>query len=87
VSVRAERNGDCATICVADEGPGVPEDFRPFLFHEYAHRNVDDGSSPQPGIGLGLAIVRRLAEAHGGEVWFRANEPRGAIFGIRLPLA
>ena len=87
IRVTAEDSGESVEIRVADEGTGVPPDFEPFLFDEYAHRPADGAAAPQPGTGLGLAIARQLAVAHGGAAWYEPNRPRGALFAVRLPLA
>ncbi|TQS43455.1 sensor histidine kinase [Cryptosporangium phraense] len=54
-----------AEVAVSDEGPGIPEADRPFVFDRF-YRSPRDRTLP--GSGLGLAIVRRVAEAHGGSV-------------------
>jgi signal transduction histidine kinase len=87
VIVEARPAEGFAEIRVRDEGEGVPDDFRERLFTEFAQRPLDQGSEPRAGTGLGLSIVRQLAIAQGGEAWYEPNEPRGAAFGVRLPLA
>jgi CheY-like chemotaxis protein len=72
-------------VTVADEGPGIHPDFLPFLFERF--RQQDSSTNRRHGgLGLGLAIVRRLVELHGGtvEAANRASPP-GAIFTVRLP--
>jgi signal transduction histidine kinase len=64
-----------------DHGPGIPEAQRDALFEPF--RSELDRSSA----GLGLAIVRALAEAHGGGVRYEPNRPRGACFRVWLPAA
>ncbi|HZB04038.1 MAG TPA: ATP-binding protein [Actinomycetota bacterium] len=66
-------------LLFVDHGPGIPRDQRPALFEPF--RAEHDPSS----IGLGLAIVRVLAEAHGGGVAYEPNEPNGARFRVWLP--
>lgn len=62
-----------------DQGPGVPEAQVSELFEPF--RTEDTTGS----VGLGLAIVRALAEAQGGEVSYQPNRPRGACFRVLLP--
>ena len=68
---------------VHDTGPGLPEDLGTNVFEPY----VRGRHSKQPGIGLGLATVRRMAEAHGGRVGVDSRPGRGACFWFELPRA
>ncbi|MHB8262694.1 MAG: sensor histidine kinase [Acidimicrobiales bacterium] len=73
-------------IEVSDSGPGFPADFLPYAFDRF--RRPDGARARQGGgAGLGLSIVRSIAEAHGG--WAKAEnlEPTGAKVSIALPLA
>jgi signal transduction histidine kinase len=81
VSVRAHAAGRSVRIEVSDTGPGVPPKVRPRLFEPY----VRGADSTIPGLGLGLATVRRLAEAHGGSVGMQPNEACGSVFWFELP--
>jgi signal transduction histidine kinase len=66
---------------VADSGSGIPTDLRPHLFEPYVR-----GDRGRPGLGLGLATVRRLVEAHHGTVGCRpARSGAGAVFWFELP--
>jgi signal transduction histidine kinase len=80
----AERAGQ-ALLEVSDRGPGVPPELRERVFERFARGGGD--SSTGSGSGLGLAIVRAVAEAHGGTVELSDAEGGGARFTIRLPLA
>jgi PAS domain S-box-containing protein len=86
VEVSLKRAGAHAEIIVADNGAGIKPDFLPHVFDHF--RQADSTSTRQHGgLGLGLAIVRRLVELHGGTVAAESEgEGRGAIFRIRLPL-
>jgi signal transduction histidine kinase len=85
VGVRAARDGKCVTITVEDRGPGIdPSDAAQLFDAFYRGRN----STAVPGAGLGLAIVRQIAIAHGGSVRLvRPTDRRrtGAAFTIELP--
>jgi signal transduction histidine kinase len=79
VQVAARREGATVVIDVEDDGAGVPEAVRGRLFEPLI-------TTKDHGNGLGLALVKRVAERHGGSV---AHEPRpggGARFSFRLPL-
>jgi signal transduction histidine kinase len=72
-------------VRVVDTGVGVPEAERGRVFD--AFYQVDQSSTREHGgAGLGLSIVKRLVEAHGGSIRVEANEPRGAVFVVKLPL-
>ncbi|HZG50908.1 MAG TPA: ATP-binding protein, partial [Pyrinomonadaceae bacterium] len=86
VEVRLERAGTQARISVTDTGEGVKAEFLPFVFDRF--RQADQTTTrTHGGLGLGLAIVRHLAELHGGTVGATsAGEGRGSTFEVRLPL-
>jgi two-component system, NarL family, sensor histidine kinase BarA len=72
-------------VRVMDHGIGIPPKERDRVFD--AFYQVDSGSTREyEGTGLGLSIVKRLVEAHGGKVWVSANEPKGSIFSLLLPV-
>ena len=83
VSVRGEDGSAC--LEVSDRGPGVPEELRDRVFERFARGGGDTGGGT--GSGLGLAIVRAVAEAHGGVVTLDDAEGGGARFVLRLPAA
>lgn len=84
VRVRARLDGRFAEIVVMDEGVGVEEDARATIFLPFSQ--ADEWRNR--GLGLGLSIVSRLVELHGGSVWVEsAGRNMGATFGVRLPLA
>jgi signal transduction histidine kinase len=66
-------------IRVADNGPGVPEKVRERIFQPFA------GSGRPGGAGLGLAIARELALAHGGDLALAETGSAGSVFELRLP--
>ena len=73
-------------ITVTDTGIGIPRDLVPRVFDLFA-RFHPQSESGQSGLGIGLALVRRLVEMHGGTVTAHSDGPgRGCEFVIRLPL-
>ena len=90
IEVRLERAGNLARLEVRDSGAGISPDFLPFIFDSF--QQADDASggaaaAKQKGLGLGLAIVRHLIEAHGGTVAAAsAGKGCGATFTVELPL-
>ena len=84
VSAHVGIEGDEAVLTVRDDGPGVPPELRERLFERFVRGAGDRGGSS----GLGLSIVRAVAESHGGTVTLQEPaEGRGACFVVRLPLA
>ncbi len=77
VEIEVDRQG---LIRVLDEGPGIPESEQPLIFQRFWRRD----RTHMEGAGLGLAIVRRIVEAHGGRVAVANRSPRGAVFSIQL---
>jgi len=65
---------------IADHGPGIPAELMPRLFERGAR-----GSHGMPGHGIGLHVVRRVMELHGGSVDVQPNTPQGAVFRLWLP--
>jgi len=64
---------------VVDSGCVITEDHHESIFNPFF-------STKSGGIGLGLGIVKKIVETHGGEVSFRANPEKGVTFTVRLPL-
>jgi signal transduction histidine kinase len=81
VSASVDEAADVAEVRIADNGPGVPEPQRDEIFGK-GEKGLDS-----PGAGIGLYLVRSLVEIYGGDVWVEDNEPKGAVFVVRLPLA
>jgi len=71
---------------VSDEGPGVPAEEADEIFERF-HRIDRSRARSHGGVGLGLAIVRSVAEAHGGAVVYRPRLGGGSVFRVSLPLA
>ena len=84
VVVRVDRGERCALLTVRDTGTGIARDFLPHVFDRFAQAP----DAPRQGLGLGLAIVRHIVEAHGGSVRAESDGPgHGATFTVELPLA
>ncbi len=83
VTVSAELTGKSLEVAVADEGPGVPEEYRGSIFERFEGRNSGDS---RRGAGLGLSVVKSFVELHGGSVHVENAGSRGARFVCRFPL-
>jgi signal transduction histidine kinase len=84
IHVRAERRGSRIAIVVADHGPGIsPTDARN-LFEPFS-KSSERAAESAPGVGLGLALSRRLARAMGAELRYEGQPGKGAAFAFLLP--
>jgi signal transduction histidine kinase len=82
----AWRKGQVVEIRVADRGPGVPKDEQARIFEPF-FRGRRAFSSQIQGTGLGLSLVERIVEAHGGSIHVKSEPMKGAEFILRLPVA
>lgn len=80
--IEERRFQDCVQICVSDQGSGVPEEDRLRIFEPYFSTK-----SPAAGLGLGLSIVKRIVEEHGGTIEVIRREQGGTTFQVHLPLS
>lgn len=71
------------TICINDNGIGIPEELKPLVFHQRV--NGQAGLNGEKSTGLGLFIARKLVEIMDGEIWFETEPDKGSTFFIRLP--
>ena len=86
ITVTARREGTEVTIRVADTGEGIPAELLPVIFNLFTQLDRTSGHA-QGGLGIGLALVRRLVEMHGGSVTASSDGAgKGSEFIIRLPL-
>lgn len=83
VSFHVQREGKLVTCRIADRGCGIPEADQKHLFQAFYRGN---NVSQIPGTGLGLLIVRRCVELHGGKIRFESAEGAGTTFTVTLPL-
>ncbi len=89
-AIQASTAGEHVRVCtrlnslgivleVADHGEGIAKEYHESIFHPFF-------STKREGTGLGLGIVKKIVETHGGEVSFSANQEKGVTFTVRLPL-
>ncbi|MGC4091959.1 MAG: sensor histidine kinase [Polyangiaceae bacterium] len=72
-------------IRVSDQGPGIPPEDRKRIFERFVRGSSAVGKQVR-GSGIGLALVKHIAEAHGGSVRVEDNQPRGSTFVFSLSL-
>ncbi len=71
-------------IAVHDQGPGIPADEQALLFREYGKASSRP-TSGEKTTGLGLAICKKIVEAHGGNIWLESEKGRGSTFLFSIP--
>lgn len=84
IEVRAFEDDTAVVIEVADTGPGIPESEVAHVWEELYRGEAARGT---PGSGLGLALVRRIVNLHGGETAVRSRPGQGTVFTVRLPIS
>jgi signal transduction histidine kinase len=83
IGVSATREGRSIVLAVQDNGVGIPAEYHQAIFEMF--RRVPDGNGREAGSGMGLAIVKRIVETHGGQVWVESAPGKGSVFWVRLP--
>lgn len=82
VVLRCKRNGENATVLeVEDDGAGIPEDLNSKVFQDFF------SSKGTEGTGIGLLVVQKVAEEHGGKVTFESTPGEGTRFTVSIPSA
>jgi len=84
ITLRAKEEGANLVVEIHDTGPGMNKEDQQRVFNPY-YRRVEDRERLS-GLGLGLALSKRLVELHGGRIWVKSRKGKGATFGFSLPL-
>jgi signal transduction histidine kinase len=82
IRVAVHRVPEGALISVEDQGPGVPEELRQTIFEPF--RQGPSAPLHSPGVGIGLSLVARFAELHGGSAWVEERQGGGSAFRVLL---
>jgi signal transduction histidine kinase len=85
VKVRVYEEGGNAVLSVEDDGIGIPEADMPFIF-EHMYRTEASREYDRQGTGIGLAVAKAAAEAHGGEIKAESAPGRGSKFTVSVPM-
>ena len=83
VSVAVRETPRTLEIRVADRGPGIPVEDRKRIFERFVRGKPTEGKQVR-GSGIGLALVKHIAEAHGGKAWVEAATPKGSVFVLSV---
>jgi len=93
IIVRASSEGDSVRVDVVDHGPGVPTDERQRIFERFVRLTARSSESQVRGSGIGLALVKHIAESHGGRAWVASRSApdhsgkTGSTFSFSIPAA
>jgi K+-sensing histidine kinase KdpD len=85
IVISAKVEQDLLKVSVIDEGPGIPEGLREKVFEKFFRTRTPNFSRPA-GLGMGLAIARRIIEAHGGRIWIDESRKGGVSVSFTIPL-
>jgi len=85
VTIKATRGANAIDIAVTDTGIGIAKEDQPRIFREFQQLDTGPGRREQ-GTGLGLALTRRFAQLHGGDVTVSSDLGHGSIFTLHLPI-
>ena len=85
IVIRTEREDDHVRVTISDNGPGIPDTEKPYVFAMFysGSKKVTDSKR---SLGLGLALCRSIIRAHGCEITLSDNEPHGCCFSFTLPM-
>ncbi|MGN0167223.1 MAG: DUF4118 domain-containing protein [Acetatifactor sp.] len=83
IVITAKKVQDKAIVCIADNGPGIPDDMKPFVF-EMFYSGAKSLADSRRSLGLGLSLCKSIIAAHGGELELSDNIPHGAVFTFTL---
>ncbi|MCH4190688.1 MAG: sensor histidine kinase KdpD [Butyrivibrio sp.] len=86
ISIRTWKEQGFVHVSIADNGPGIPDEVKAHVF-EMFYRGKNKIADSRRSLGLGLALCRSIAGAHGGEITVTDNIPHGAVFTFTLPAA
>jgi two-component system, OmpR family, sensor histidine kinase MtrB len=85
IAIEVRRDGDDAVVAVRDQGIGISDEDQRKLFEPFQRAGLSKETIP--GVGLGLFVVRRIVEAHGGRIELESTRGEGSHFLVRIPLA
>lgn len=84
VVIRANWTGQEVVFSIVDEGQGILKEDLPKLFKPFGKTSAHP-TGGEPSTGLGLVIVKKIIDGHGGKIWVKSDAGRGSVFSFSLP--
>lgn len=85
IAVSAQEKNGYLHLRVQDDGEGVPDNYKEYIFKKFGQAPQEDGRPARKGTGLGLTFCRLVAEVHGGKIWVDDASGGGSDFHVQLP--
>lgn len=85
ITISTERKGKMAVVMISDDGPGIAESEKAFVFDRF-YSGAKNLADSHRSLGLGLALCKSIINTHGGEIWLTDNTPTGSVFAFSLPI-
>jgi signal transduction histidine kinase len=86
VTLGLKTEGKNAVITVADTGRGIPPEDLPHIFERFFRKSKSTSDRTATGFGLGLSIVKWIADSHGGQIEAKSEVGKGTTFFVKFPL-
>lgn len=83
ITLSVKRGDGRVVFCVANDGPGIPEEYKEKIFEKFFQLEIGD-ERKKYGVGLGLAFCKMAVETQGGKIWVESEEGKGASFKVAL---
>jgi signal transduction histidine kinase len=87
IELRVRRDADQVRVAVVDDGVGIDPETMSTLFTRFAHGSAHTGRAGREPYGIGLALVREIAQAHGGDILVESTSGQGVTFTLAVPAA
>lgn len=85
ILITTRRESNQAIVCIADNGPGISDEMKPYIFDMF-YSGAKSIADSRRSLGLGLALCKSIIQAHGGVLKVTDNVPHGAVFTFSLPM-
>jgi signal transduction histidine kinase len=86
LALSCRRTGDSLLFTIADNGPGIPEEYHEVIFRKFGQVATQSTIPRVRSSGLGLTFCKLVVDLHGGMIWVRSREGQGSTFYVQLPI-